>query len=199
MYIAVFMAQLPSSTVSRFKHALRCSYRLSRRLGLLLVCCGFVANNDVGPTLIKPESRTMVWLCAAQIRADQGKAERECTSLLLAQKKERQAERSSHARGHGELMAVGLAVALCVAPLQSPRSIVDCCWPGWGRQHGLRRPERVYAAALVVDGGRAASLQQSGGRRHLTVASCISLRKTRIFTYPRGRLSPSISLSQYSQ
>ena len=55
-------------------------------------------------------------------------------------------------------------------------------WPGWSSSSWSKniRPERVYATALVVDSGRAASLQESGGRRHLIVACCISLRKTRM-------------------
>ena len=55
--------------------------------------------------------------------------------------------------------------------------------PGWSSSSwsGNIRPERVYATALVVDSGRAASLQESGGRRHyLIVACCTSLRKTRM-------------------
>ena len=56
-------------------------------------------------------------------------------------------------------------------------------WPGWSSSSWSEniRPERVYATALVVDSGRAASLQESGGRRHyLIVACCTSLRKTRM-------------------
>lgn len=73
VYVAVFMAQLSSDMM------LRCRYRASRQSGLLLLCCGFVANNDAGPTLIRSEHcRTMaeaIWLCVRPRRSEQSRSE----------------------------------------------------------------------------------------------------------------------------